>query len=472
MIRRWGQTVSCPHDIILGGNHMEQQLTLPDMLDARERRAFRQQELLAAYQTPLVCFTMNIAGPVKNNALIRRGFHLGKRYLRERMDALKIRPVYFEEMEAHTGNEACYLIDLPPLALKSLTSDIEDESLAGRLFDLDVLRPDGTKIDRTELGLPPRRCLICGGPAKECARSRTHTVEELQDKTTRILKQALAEADARDVARLACRALLYEVGTTPKPGLVDRFNSGSHTDMDFFTFMDSASALWPYFETCTRIGRETAAAPPPDTFLALRQAGRKAEADMLAATRGVNTHKGAIFSMGIVCAALGRLERECWANANDVLDLCAAMTKGLTSSDFAGLTEETACTAGQKLYLQYGIRGVRGQMEDGLPAVRKVGLPVLKEGIARGLSLNDAGCAALLAIIVHSADTNMIARSDPDTYQETSARLQALLARTPYPDRQALEKLDTAFIQANLSPGGSADLLAICYLLYFLEHEV
>lgn len=451
---------------------MEQQVTLPDMLFARERRAARQKELLAAYPMPLVCFTMNIAGPVKNSALIRRGFGLGKRYLRERMDAMKIRPVHFEEIDAHTGNEACYLIDLPPLALKSLTSDIEDGSLVGRLFDLDVLRPDGTKIDRTELGLPPRRCLICGGPARECARSRTHTVAELQDRTTTILKQALTDTDAKDAARLACRALLYEVGTTPKPGLVDRANSGSHADMDFFTFMDSASALWPYFETCTRIGRETAASPAPDTFLALRRAGRKAEADMFAATKGVNTHKGAVFSMGILCAALGRLERDCWKNADDVLNMCAAMTAGLTASDFAGLTEETAHTAGQRLYLRYGIRGVRGQMEDGLPAVRNVGLPVLKEGTARGLSLNDAGCAALLALIANAADTNMIARSDRTAYQETAAQLQALLARMPYPDRQTLEKLDTAFIQANLSPGGSADLLAICYLLYFLEYEV
>ena len=91
-------------------------------------------------------------------------------------------------------------------------------------------------------------------------------------------------------ARQAVRALLYEVTTTPKPGLVDRRNSGSHTDMDSFTFMSSAASLYPYFEACTRAGRKTADGPAPETFAALRPLGCEAEGEMLAATHGVNTH--------------------------------------------------------------------------------------------------------------------------------------------------------------------------------------
>lgn len=90
---------------------------------------------------------------------------------------------------------------------------------------------------------------------------------------------------------------------------------------------------------------------------------------MLDATGGVNTHKGAIFSIGIACAALGRLERSLWGDPARVLQEIAAMTAGLTERDFAGVTAENAVTAGQKLYLQYGITGVRGQVEAGLPAV-------------------------------------------------------------------------------------------------------
>jgi triphosphoribosyl-dephospho-CoA synthetase len=190
---------------------------------------------------------------------------------------------------------------------------------------------------------------------------------------------------------------------------------------------------------------------------------------MFAATNGVNTHKGAIFSMGILCAALGRLPEEQWKHAEVILRECADMTQGLVKADFGGLTQECAVTVGQKLYLNYGITGVRGQMEAGLPAVRKAGLPVLKEGIRRGLSINDSGCAALLALMASSTDTNLIARSDLATQQATVVRLKELLSVNPYPDRQTLEQLDREFVEKNLSPGGSADLLAICYFLYFLE---
>lgn len=450
---------------------MEYHVTLNEMLDARERRAFRQQELLAKYRMPMVCFTMNIPGPVKNSPLIRRGFELGKQYWKEQLDSLKILPAFFTETSEPTGNEAYYLMDMDSLLVKELTCGIEDGSLLGRLFDMDVLKPNGEKADRQELGLPPRPCLICGGSAKDCARSRAHTVEQLQAKTREILTQAVEKEDAAFSARLACRALLYEVCTTPKPGLVDREGNGSHKDMDIFTFMDSASALWPYFEACTRIGRQTAGQAASGTFGQIRFAGRRAEAAMFSATKGVNTHKGAIFSMGILCAALGRLPREQWKCTDTVLGECAAMAKGLVASDFAGLTEENAITMGQKLYLRHQITGVRGQMEAGLPAVKDVGLPVLKEGIARGLSVNDAGCGALLALVTAATDTNLIARSSLKTQQEITAQVKKLLAEHPYPDREALCQLDSEFVKRNLSPGGSADLLAVCYMLYFLENE-
>lgn len=448
---------------------MEYHVTLAEMLDARERRVFRQQELLTRYRLPMICFTMNIAGPVKNDPLIRKGFELGNRFLKEQLDSLKITPVYFTEFNEPSGNEAYYVIDADVLFIKEITCSIEDDYELGRLFDMDVLKPDGKKAERSDLDLPPRPCLICGGSGKDCARSRAHTVEQLRTKTAKILTRAVEDEDARLAAGLACRALLYEVCTTPKPGLVDREGNGSHKDMDIFTFMDSASALWPYFETCTRIGRQTADRPGLRTFDRIRFAGRKAETAMFSATGGVNTHKGAVFSMGILCGALGRLSREQWKDPDVILDTCAAMTKGLTDADFAGLTEENAVTTGQKLYLRYHITGVRGQMEKGLPAVRDAGLPVLKEGIARGLSVNDAGCGALLALMTAAVDTNLIARSSLKTQQETAAEIRQLLDREPYPDRENLRRLDREFVEKNLSPGGSADLLAVCYLLYFLE---
>lgn len=451
---------------------METNVSLLEMLDARERRAQRQQQLQAQYRTTLVCFTMNIAGPVKISPLIRRGFARGRELLERQFLRCRLQPLHVELVREKTGCEAFYLVDADPLEVKKLTTLVEDASPLGRLFDMDVLCPDGRKVDREELHLEGRRCLICGGPAKACSSRRIHTVAELQEKTTRILEDTLNELDIHTAAQQAVRALLYEVTTTPKPGLVDRRNSGSHNDMDSFTFMSSAAALGGYFEACTRVGRETAALPAAETFAQLRPLGCEAEGEMLAATHGVNTHKGAIFSIGIVCAALGRLDRALWREPARVTAEAAAMTAGLTAQDLAGVTAETAVTAGQKLYLQYGITGVRGQVEAGLPAVLDYGLPALEQGLALGYGINRAGCGALLAILAHSTDTNIIARSSRERQLALADALQKDLADTPYPDEAVLTEMDDRFIAENLSPGGSADLLALTYLLHFFRSEV
>lgn len=445
------------------------EVTLLEMLEARERRALRQRELLAQYGRTMVCFTMNIAGPVKNSPLIRRGYALGKKRLWQQLRLAGIGVTYFEEVQEKTGNEAIFLLDAAPLAVKQVTVEIEDHAPIGRLFDMDVLCPDGRKVDRQELGREGRKCLICGGMAQACARSRTHAVPELQEKTRQILEDALLREDCQTAARLASQALLYEVAATPKPGLVDRENSGSHRDMDFFTFQASVATLYPYFYQCVNIGRQTADAK--ETFRRLRLPGRIAEGEMLHATAGVNTHKGAIFSMGILCGALGRLERQQWSDPEAILAECAAMTEGLVSQDYGNLTPESAKTAGQKLYLQYGITGVRGQAEGGFPVVLNVGLPKLEAALSAGKSINEAGCAALLAMLANTVDTNMIHRGGYALAKETSENLKTLLKKEPFPTKETLEALDGEFIRRNLSPGGTADLLALAYLLHFLKEE-
>ena len=181
--------------------------------------------------------------------------------------------------------------------------ELEDRCKIGRLLDLDVLDSRGEKAERQAMGLSARQRLVCGDPAWACARSRRHGIPELWQRTEAILREAFARQDGQTVAQLACRSLLYEVCVTPKPGLVDRQNSGDHRDMDLFTFLNSAPALFPYFERCVRQGwKET---EPEALFPPLRWEGKLAEQAMLAATGGVNTHKGAIFSMGLCCAALG-----------------------------------------------------------------------------------------------------------------------------------------------------------------------
>ena len=278
-------------------------------------------------------------------------------------------------------------------------------------------------------------------------------------------------------ASLAVRALLYEVCTTPKPGLVDRNNTGSHRDMDIFTFMRSSASLWPYFARCFNTGASSSGDPAPETFAALRPLGIQAEEEMFRATGGINTHKGAIFTIGLALAALGRLcglprqdrDRISGDPAARILSEISSMTEGTVSKELEGLTKENARTAGQRFYLEYGITGIRGQAEAGFPTVLEYGLPTLEQGLAAGKSPDEAGCAAMLQILARTTDTNMISRGGRETQIKKAAGLLRLLEKTPYPDNETLLALDREYIEENLSPGGSADLLALCWLLHFVK---
>jgi len=435
------------------------------ILEAREQRAARQAALLQQYQKPLICFTMNIAGPVKTGVYIQKGFEMGKDRIWAQLAGAGAAVVWFEETISAAGYSAFYAVDREAVTLKRLMTEIEDASPLGRLFDMDVVTPDGRKVERQSLGYPRRKCLICGQDAVLCSRSRTHSAEQLQAETQRILREAVIEDYSRRVASAAVRSLLYEVCTTPKPGLVDRHNNGSHRDMDIFTFMSGGSALWPYFRDCVAAGAKSSDASPEETFRQLRLLGRGAEQTMYRATGGVNTHKGAIFTLGLMCGGVGRLLEKEPFSETDILAQCRAMAKGIVQND---LGVSGPMTNGRKLYANYGITGIRGEAEMGFPAVAEVGLPTLREGLAKGLSVNDAGCAALLAIMAHTTDTNLISRGGREVQQEICGEIRQLLRENPYPEEAVLNELDARFIRENLSPGGSADLLAATYFLHFI----
>lgn len=447
---------------------MTGQVTLPEILAAREQRVRTQQKLLRAYGRTLVCFTMNIAGPVKYSEHIRWGFDLGNRWLSIQLSDLPL--LDQTKVITSTGCEAYYVIDAPADLVKKRALQLEDSAPVARLFDIDVFDSSGKKLERVDFGFPPRKCLICDNPAHLCGRARTHSVDQLQHKTEQLLVDAMVDEDCAQIAQLAQKSLLYEVCTTPKPGLVDCRNSGSHADMDIFTFLSGAAAFVPYFTQCARLGATTRDLSPKVLFAKLRFPGKLAEQAMYQATGGVNTHKGCIFSLGILCAAAGRL-LPAQRQPEALLNLCREMTQGLVEEDFRGITSQTAATAGETLYAKYGITGIRGQAEAGFPQVLKVSLPVLEKGLSEGRSLNDAGCAALLALIASVTDTNLIHRSNPQRQAALAKEIQTLLQQQPYPSQETIAQLDKQFIAENLSPGGCADLLAITYFLHFINQK-
>ena len=240
--------------------------------------------------------------------------------------------------------------------------------------------------------------------------------------------------------------------------------------MDVFTFLDSTAALLPYFEEAVRLGIETRNLPPQETFRRLRQAGAAGERAMFRATGGVNTHKGAVFTLGTVCAAAGRLwTAEGFSKDLDAaLALCGEMSAQAVQEDFEAIRREGAHTTGQRLYLEHVLEGIRGELSRGLPAVAQIGLPTLRRRLEAGDSMEQAGVQVLLALMAQVVDTNLIARGGLEGQQWAMEQAKNLMQGRAATQQEA-EKLDRALIERNLSPGGCADLLAITYFLEFLS---
>ena len=430
---------------------MNRPVTVQDMLRARDERAERQAELLEKYHQPLISFTMNIAGENKLDEQIHRAFHEGVKWINAHLSRQGIPVLACEQKVVFTGCEALWVVEADAAWLKAQTVAIEESCPLGRLFDMDVIAADGTHLSRgTE-----RTCLICGDPVRACARSRAHSVEELFDRTQEIIRVHFQHAFARKIAQCAQRALLYEAITTPKPGLVDCLNNGAHQDMDLFSFTASASVLGRYFEDCVRLGQRG------ENLAQLQHAGILAEEAMLEAA-GANTHKGAIFALGILCCALGRCGES--AEMHTVLAEAATIGQSFLQDMAKG---DQAVTGGERQYRQYGLTGARGEAATGFRTVAEIALPALEAALARGASANEAGLATLLRLMATVMDSNIIRRAGMEGQQWVTQQAAKLLHEGYTQDD--LCALDAEMIRRNISPGGSADLLAVAWFLHFIK---
>ena len=399
-------------------------VTLEDILRARDTRADAQRRLLQAHRLPLVSFTMNIAGPVKSSPLIELAFDAGLEAL---CDALG-QPEAAEIIRPATGCEALLVYDRPAAELKAACLALEASASIGRLYDLDVLDVDGGKLSRPE----PRTCLICGGPVTVCSRSRAHGLDAIVDRTNEIL----ADFAAGHLAGLAAKALTEEVRLTPKPGLVDERNNGAHSDMDLPLFLRSIDALTPYFRQITALSLSGADAA------ALQAAGLEAEAAMFRTTGGVNTHKGALFSFSVLLAALGRY----LSDGGDVFAHAAALAAELTPPQD---------THGAAVAAHHQVGGARSEALAGFPTARQASVLLQTHDLL----------TALLWLMAHTEDTNLYHRGGAEGAAFVKEQAAAILAVPPEQRVTLTQALDDALIGRWLSPGGSADLLALALFL-------
>lgn len=278
------------------------------------------------------------------------------------------------------------------------------------------------------------------------------------------------------VRNCALRAMLYEIAVHPKPGLVGPCDAGAHGDMTRFTFIDSATALAPWMALFARAGFRCGAVDPRNLLPRIRRIGLRAERAMFDATGGVNTHKGLLFSFGLICAAAGvRAARNEPLSPVALAALASRIVAGIVRRELESLRDappDRPLTAGERLYLRYGVTGIRGEAERGFPTVVNRALPFLENAAREGRSPGDAGADTLLVIMQHSDDTNVLHRSGTDglrLMRETAANILAAGGSRSERGRDITAAATRLFVERNISPGGSADLLAVTFLLSFLS---
>ena len=270
------------------------------------------------------------------------------------------------------------------------------------------------------------------------------------------------------IADRAVLALLHELAAWPKPGLVSHVDSGSHTDMDAAMMQSSAEALRPFFSELAVAGRDGA------DMGQLRTIGLRAEAAMLAATGGINTHRGAIFGLGLLCAAAGAVaEISAEGAAVAPVRLGQVVVQRWAADIQRGPIP--LFSHGAAALRRYGAGGARAEAAGGFRSVYEVGWPALRHG--RSLQPDDPGAPpvqACFALIAAVHDTNLLHRGGGDgmRYAGEAAASFLLEGGVGAPDwRARAAEVHAAFVSRRLSPGGCADLLAMTLFVDALESK-
>ncbi len=280
------------------------------------------------------------------------------------------------------------------------------------------------------------------------------------------------------VGALARRAMVAELSATPKPGLVDRHDPGSHDDMDVDTLTVSIDVIHPFL---VRVAEYAGGAEANlGTLTEARRIGLEAERAMFAATGGVNTHKGQIFVLTVLLTgAVCRSPFPSLGTLSDVpsLDRWRAairrLTFGIVERELSGLCDQrSGLSHGERLYLAHRVTGIRGEAQAGFPAIFEIGLPAYRLALAAGSAPNDAAVHALLQIMTTAEDTTVIHRGGIEALQYVRASAQEALSLGDVSTglgRAYIRRMNETFIARSISPGGSADLLAGTIFAHSIE---
>lgn len=427
-----------------------QHATLQAILSNKEERIKRQKEFLSRFDgASLISLSINTPGSIKLSceslSIYDEAF--------EAIQSHALPILHFFEQKNITGAEAIWVIQADATYLKTLTCKIESTHPLGRFMDIDVIDTQGVSLSRKALGYERRKCFVCEEDAFICARSQKHTTQELNQT---ILKALLKHAFGTYITQCCIIAMQKEVELTPKPGLVDSSNRGAHNDMDIDTFYASINAIKPYISQFLEA--------QPLCFDTLRSVGVACEKAMFEATNGINTHKGMVFCLALTCGALSSLKaRQQPFTCKDLKTQIQRLCEGLIEKDLLLAHPQSA---GARFFYETGSLGIRGIAQSGFALVFDGSLPFFQTqkaliGEERALKMT------LLWLMAQLDDSTLWSRGGAQglSYVKTKADEICLHVKNFPEDLDAhLRAFDEDLTQKHLSPGGSADLLALTWL--------
>lgn len=441
---------------------IDQPTSIDAILHAKEERALKQKELLSRHPlASLISLTINIPSLIKLSHEAVVVHEIAHQALFEMLHTEGIELLACERKQAPMGAESFFTCNVEAKALKVFTCKVENSHFLGRLMDIDVLDFTGKILSRSALGLPKRQCFVCEEEAQLCARSQKHTYAELNLHIKRLVEK---HAFAPSFALWCERAMQTEVELTPKPGLVDCANSGAHRDMDIHTFYVSIRAIKPFVPQWIQTAQTYANEDAKQSFARLRDIGIACEKAMFEATSNVNTHKGMIFCLAVLCGAIGRLKGcDQSVTCKNLQAQMQALCDHLVEDDLLHVKPNSA---GARFFYETGSTGIRGIAQSGFSILFEQSLPFFqacKEEEGEEIALKKT----LLLLMSLLDDSTLWSRGGVEGLEYAKTKAQELLHVKPNAENldTFLRELDADMISKNLSPGGSADLLAMTWLV-------
>lgn len=459
------------------------QKSLEKILKAKEQRqSIKQQNGKLGYAS--ISLNFNIPGYPKSNDQLKKTFFFLKEELYNYLIIIKI-DIKKDKIKTQSdeAGDICFFPFLQReknlFKLKKQLEDFEEHHQLGRILDIDLFDINNQTISSGK----KKKCLLCEDKALICMHKKKHSYEELREyveKQTKNYCKSLTEKETcQSLSALATWSVLTEISLFDKPGLVCPDQQGSHTDMNYHTFLASTANISPYFYSFAKLGYQWNGQAINSIVIQIRLLGIATEKAMFGATKGVNTQKGTIFLLGFSLFAVAYcLKTNHFFDEIIFRETLKILNKDLVNNE---LVENSNYSNGEKCFNKFGKQlagGIRHEIELGLPTVFEVAYPFMlklfpeKIDTTNQAEFQEKMQLVLLKIISKNNDTNILHRSDEKMLMQLKKMANDALENCKKTNSQVSYRNIIKFCKNNnLSPGGSADLLAITLFIYSIKHK-